>query len=134
MSSQNLLYTICHFSQDYLNFPHPDQYGQDSLICCKVRDIFSYYSIYIRVHHIPVFLNKKNRHSSYGSQEQKMDPSIFVLFFLPRPRVALGVRKYIFKQSLKNSTELEFKYYFLKLPRYGALYLCNSKKIKIQKF
>ena len=56
------------------------------------------------------------------------------LIFLAASRDALGVRKYIFKQSLKNSTELEFKYYFLKLPRYGALYLCNSKKIKIQKF
>ena len=52
----------------------------------------------------------------------------FFFFFLPCPHVALGVRKYIFKQSLKNSTELEFKYYFLRLHRYVALYLCNSKK------
>ena len=58
----------------------------------------------------------------------------YFLFFWLQPRVALGVRKYIFKQSLKNSTELEFKYYFLKPHRYIALYLCNSKQIKIQKF
>ena len=31
-------------------------------------------------------------------------------FFLPLPCIALGVRKYTIKQSLKNSTELEFKY------------------------
>ena len=63
-----------------------------------------------------------------------MEPKILILFFWPRPRVALGVRQYIFNQSLKNSTELVLKYYFLRLYRYVALYLCNSKKIKVQKF